>query len=68
MSLIEKTQPIQTPYSKLTSLSADYIREKMELFLSEDKFFIGFSQPIFFIISIASLYDPTPGKNTLLNL
>ena len=37
MSLIEKTQPIQTPYSKLTSLSADYIREKMELFLSEDK-------------------------------
>ena len=37
MSLIEKTQPIQTPYSQLTSLSADYIREKMELFLSEDK-------------------------------
>ena len=37
MSLIEKTQPIQTPYSKLTSLSADYVREKMELFLSEDK-------------------------------
>ena len=37
MSLIEKTQSIQTPYSKLTSLSANYVREKMELFLSEDK-------------------------------
>ncbi len=34
---MEKTLPIQTPYSKLTSLSSDYVREKMELFLSEDK-------------------------------
>ncbi len=34
---MEESQPIQTPYSNLTSLSADYVREKMKLFLLEDK-------------------------------
>jgi nicotinate-nucleotide pyrophosphorylase (carboxylating) len=37
MSVMEETQTIHTPFSKLTTLPENYVREKMKLFLSEDK-------------------------------